>query len=81
MNAKWEKQTGQYQNGENYRVGRVIVGAAFYSGLVPRGDPKKYGCTCLLPGIKQAPEHYETIDEAKARLERLVSAWFEWVQS
>jgi hypothetical protein len=79
MDFKWEQQTGKYQRGEWLRVGKVVVGSAgYYHGS--RDDPNKYGCNCLLPDIKQATERYATLEEAKARLERQVRAWFSWVQ-
>lgn len=79
MNKAWEKQTGKHQLGEWLRVGKVIVGDAGWR-IGSKGDTKTYGCTCLLPGIKQCEDRYETIDEAKARLTRMVDAWFSWVQ-
>ena len=78
MHMKWEPQTGRHQMGEWLRVGKVIVGSAEYNGTGSRDDPNKYTCHCLLPGIKQATDKYATLDEAKARLERMVNAWFMW---
>lgn len=76
-NGKWEKQTGKHQLGEWLRVGRVVVGdAGWYGGS--KGETKNYGCRCMLPGIKQPEEKYATLDEAKARLERMVNTWFMW---
>lgn len=80
MQGKWERRTGKYQTGENYRVGKIIVGYAAYYDFRSKGDPITYVCHCDLPGIKQAETKYATIEEAKARLERMVRAWFEWVQ-
>lgn len=79
MQGVWERQTGPYQNGENYRLGKVIVGSAFYASG-SRDESAKFKCECLLPGIKQSDIRYTTIDEAKARLERMVAAWFSWVK-
>ena len=81
MNGTWEKQTGRYASGENYRCGKIVVGSAVYSVACSKNDANKYDCHCLLPGIKQSGERYATLDEAKARLERMVTAWFTWVQS
>ena len=78
MNGKWEKQTGKYAFGEDYRVGRVVVGSASHSATVSKGDPNKYDCCCLLPGIRQPANRYATLDDAKARLERMVNTWFMW---
>lgn len=78
MNRNWEKQTGKYASGEQLRIGKVIVGSAGYDPIGPKSDPNKYNCHCLLPGIKQAAERYATLEEAKARLERMVNTWFMW---
>lgn len=81
MEIEWEPQTGKYQRGEWARVGKVIVGSAYYSGMSGRDDLRKYACACDLPGIKQPSEHYVTIGEAKARLERMVRTWFSWTEA
>lgn len=77
---KWEKQTGRHQLGEWLSVGKIVVGSAFYSGTKSRDDPRKYAVSITLPGIKNPEQHYETLDEAKARLERAVATWFKWAQ-
>lgn len=79
-NFKWEQQTGKHQTGEWLRVGRVVIGSAFYSGTGPRDDPRKYKADCLLPGIKQPPEGFETLEAAKERLERMARAWLTWIE-
>lgn len=79
MHGKWEVQTGKYQSGENYRIGKIVVGSAFYSGNTSKGDPLKYAVSIKLPGIKNPEERYPTMDEAKTRLERAVSVWFSWL--
>lgn len=78
MQGVWERQTGPYQNGENYRLGKVIVGSAFYASG-SRDESAKYKCECLLPGIKRGDSRYTNIEDAKSRLERMVGAWFSWV--
>jgi len=81
LSIEWQPQTGQYSSGEDCRVGKVIVGHAGYSAMGSKTDPNKNTCTILLPGIKQAKERFATQDEAKARLERMVRAWFNWAMS
>ncbi|WP_065091482.1 hypothetical protein [Rhizobium leucaenae] len=79
MRGTWEKQTGKYQLGENYRIGKIIVGSAFYrSGS--RDDPAKYAVEINLPGIKNPTDIYTNIDDAKNRLERAVAVWFKWLE-
>lgn len=77
---RWERSTSKYGGGgEDAFLGRIKVGGAFYDGLTSRDDPKRYGCECLLPGIKQARERYASIDEAKSRLERQIRNWLSWI--
>lgn len=78
MEIKWEKQTGKHQLGEWARLGKVIIGSVgWYGGS--NGDTKHYGCHCDLPGIKQTAERYASIEEAKARLDRMVKSWLTWI--
>ncbi len=79
MQGKWERQTGKHQSGENYRIGKVVVGAAFYS-TTTRDDPLKYAVRLDLPGIKSPEDRYADIEPAKTRLERAVSTWFRWLE-
>ena len=79
MQGVWEKQTGKYQFGENYRVGKVVVGSAFYASTT-QGDPLKYAVKIELPGIRQPTDRYTNLEDAKARLERAVNAWFSWLE-
>ncbi|MEZ2132495.1 MULTISPECIES: hypothetical protein [unclassified Sinorhizobium] len=74
----WERQTGKHQLGENFRIGKVVVGAAFYSSTT-RDDPLKYAVRVDLPGIKNPTDRYTNIEDAKARLERAVATWFRWL--
>jgi hypothetical protein len=78
MQGKWERQTHRHSCGENYRVGKIIVGSAYYSSTT-RGDPLKYAVTIDLPGIKNPDDRYADIEPAKARLERAVAVWFRWI--
>lgn len=79
VRGKWEQQTGNYQYGENYRIGKIIVASAFYrSGS--RDAPAKYAVRLELPGIKNPSDLYTNLEDAKARAERAVSAWFKWLE-
>lgn len=75
----WRKSTSQYGYGEDYWIGRIKVGSAFYDGSVPRGSEKRYAASVLLPGIaiKREAHHHETDTEAKAVVERVVRSWFQ----
>lgn len=74
----WERQTGQYQWGESYRIGKVVVGRAQHvSGS--RDEPPKFGAYYDLPGIKTPDDRYTNVEDAKARVERGVATWFKWL--
>lgn len=64
------------ENGELCKVAKWVVGSVFYSGCIPRDDPKKYAAKCRLPGIKSLLGYYETIDSAKVMVEMAVHHWF-----
>lgn len=72
----WQHRQAKYTATDEYVIGKVAVATAFYDGMGPRDDPNKYRCECLLPGIKRVAERFATIEEAKARAERQVAAWF-----
>lgn len=76
--GKWERQTHKYSDGENYRIGKIVVGSAFYSSTT-RGDPAKYAVQIDLPGIRQPTDRYVNVEDAKARVERAVAVWFRWL--
>lgn len=78
--GRWVPQTQQYSSGEDYFIGKVQVGSAFYNSTGSRAEPNKYSAAILLPGIKQPAERYATLEQAKARLERAVAAWFGWLE-
>jgi hypothetical protein len=81
MQGTWERQTGRFESGENYRVGKVVVASAGYDGMASKDEPNRYLARYALPGIKQPQERFATISEAKARVERGVAAWFEWTRA
>ncbi len=78
--GRWVPQTHQYCSGEDYVIGKIKVGSAFYNSTGSRAEPSKYSAAILLPGIKQPAERYATLGQAKARLERAVAAWFGWLE-
>lgn len=77
MKLEWSKQTGQYENGENLRLGRLFVASAHYSSLRSKGDPEAWEANCTLPGMRQlaSAKRFLTIEEAKAHAEALVREW------
>ena len=72
----WEIDPKGNGNGELCKVAKWVVGLVFYSGCVPKGDPKKYVAKCRLPGIKSLLGYYETVDSAKEMMEKAVHHWF-----
>lgn len=80
MQGKWERQTGKYQSGENYVIGKICVGSASYAS-VSKNEPAKYRAFLELPGLKmsEGSTDFSTIEQAKARVERAVNTWFSWL--
>ena len=76
MKGTWVRQTGRFQNGEDYKLGPIKVGSAFYDGTVGINNPRKYANAILLPGVKTSRMNFFTIEEAKISLEQMVEAWF-----
>jgi hypothetical protein len=74
----WKPRKGQYQTGENAFLGRVAVGAWFYT-IHHRGanDPLRYRWEMGLPGFKREYSSglVATQEEAKAALEAAVRRW------
>lgn len=75
--GEWRKSAGRHLIGDEYWLGRIKVGSAFYA-LRPRGEPTRYQAAVDLPGIKIREEAAlaPTVDEAKAVVERVVATWF-----
>lgn len=79
MQGAWETQTGKYQWGEDFRIGRIVVASAHHvSGS--RDEPTKFGVTIHLPGIRSPTDRYTSLEDAKARAERAVNVWFSWLE-
>ena len=71
----WVRQTGRFQNGENLFLGRWKAGSVYYDGFVTKGDNRVHKVTCNLSGIKDVLGNYADVNEAKARLEKVVDMW------
>ena len=74
---EWERMPSRYSQGEQLRLGKYKVGEFFYNSSRSRDDPKCYRVTCDLPGIIKVLGNYETTDEARARLEKVVTHWID----
>lgn len=75
--GEWRKSTARHNLGEDYWLGSVRVGSAFYA-LTSRGEPPAYRASVDLPGIKvaEAAALKPTMEGAKAVTENVVRAWF-----
>jgi hypothetical protein len=72
---KWKTSSDPYECGMNLIAGKWKVGNVHYSGLVGKGDPKRYVAICTLPGFGTLGR-YETEADAKAEVEKAVRKWF-----
>lgn len=71
---RWEKATGPWASGEVLVAGKWAVGSAGYASR-SKGDTKNYAARSRLPGLKEVLDYFETMDEAKARVERATAYW------
>jgi len=74
---KWETNTRKYGSGEWARVGKWVVGAYYWDAGRSTRDDKAYRATCYLPGIKDDLGNYETVEQAKARVQSAIKHWFQ----
>jgi hypothetical protein len=80
--VKWTPNTARHAWGSLCTMGKVTVGST-YRESGSRSDPPdtpRWRALCTLPGIKAAEERYLTEDEAKARVERQIARWFQWIK-
>lgn len=59
-------------------VGKVPVGSVHYA-LTSKGQATAYSFQCNLPGLKNKTGDGPTVEEAKARVEKLIEVWFKEV--
>lgn len=72
----WEQSKGRYVSGENYRLGKWVVGGWHHDATLPRGSTAIYAVTCAMPGIRTESGHRDTKEGARALLEAAVKQWF-----
>jgi hypothetical protein len=70
----WKPATGPWASGDVLYVGKWPVGSAAYASS-SKGDTKNYVARSRLPGLKEVLEYFETMDEAKERVERATRYW------
>lgn len=71
----WEDSKGRYVSGENYRLGKWVVGGWHYDAMLPREATATFAVTCTLPGIRTELGHRETREAARRLLETAVEQW------
>ena len=78
MIKQWKKQTGRFQSGERYVVGKIVVGHYNYAS-VSRGEPSAWDSHMALPGFGTPTTRHASEDEAKQRIERAFETWLKWL--
>ena len=78
LNFKWKVKTGQYQNGKGLYLNKICVGGCDWNSSRSKGDtePNRYVGYLSLPSLKFDRTFGDSEDEVKAKVERVVSAWF-----
>jgi len=77
---KWKPNAFNGSTIEDCYVGKMKVGCVFYNELRPQGTDKRYRACSELPHMRMKPTSvdFDTVDEAKARVEQFVKIWFGW---
>lgn len=74
----WEESRDPHRRGYNYlRVNKIACGNVRYETLYEHHKERPYAISCYLPQSKPFIDHFATVDEAKAALEKIVTTWFE----
>lgn len=71
---EWENDTRIFRNGQVLRVGEWVVGEVCHETR-PKGENNNYAAKSYLPGLKETLDYYETIDQAKNRVESATKKW------
>ena len=81
MKLVWKRNERQYATGELCFAGKVNVGSV-HMPTVSKGQPTIWRAKSDLPGfaMKAGTTDFPTMNEAKARLEKFVTAWFSYTQ-
>lgn len=76
LRFEWHEQTARFANGSNLRIAGVTVGSVFYDGVSSRAVQERYKIETRLPGLRPAPDRFNTEGEARSALEQFTRAWF-----
>jgi len=71
----WEKIPRKHSYGEQYRLGKWIVGQWDLDSTRSHSEKARYAVECYLPGLRRLVGHRETVEEAKDLLEKAVVHW------
>lgn len=74
----WTAKIGHYASGANAMIGPYIVGEVFYiSGSQSDPDKKRWRPEIKLPGLAiKYGLRFETQEEARECIERVIAKWF-----
>jgi hypothetical protein len=78
----WKRREGRYVDADEAWIGTVCVGEVG-PAIGRQGEKTQYHVVCHLPSIRPKPEYAKrpSVDEAKAVVEGLVSAWFKKLEA
>jgi len=80
VKKRWEAKKDKYSNGSRLFIGKIFVASVDWTSGSRNAEVRKpWKVTYLLPGIANPTEQYLNEADAKARAERGVAKWFEWV--
>lgn len=81
MKGIWIKNQTKYSSGENYKIGKIEVGA-WFNPLVSKGEPTIYRAQINLPGMKmnEGTIDFDDAEHARNRVESAIATWFKWLE-
>lgn len=77
----WIRNQAKYSSGENYRIGKIDVGA-WFNPVVSKGESTVYRAQVNLPSMemKEATIDFPDAEQARKRVESAVATWFKWLE-
>ena len=78
LNFKWKTKAGQYQSGESLYLNKILVGSYSWNISRSRGSTESnhYAGSIFLPSLHFKNVYGEKSEEVKAKVEKVINAWF-----
>ena len=78
LNFHWQKKMGRHETGEFCKIGKWKIGGYHFARDARCGG--KWRVICYLPGVRDDQGVTVTEEDARAKLEAVVTRWFQLAQ-